>query len=406
MFSDIGTWVQLVVVGSLVARESGSALKTGLVAMATIMPPGLCAPIGGLFADRMDRRKVFITGLACQGVMTGVLALVIASGVRSPFVLSGIILCSSAVGSLANPAYSAMLPDLVPPGELMAMVALGVYSWNGGRIVGPLLATAVGAAVGPTWTVAFNAVTFVGMAIAVSTVKGSFMPPAHGDDSGVRTRLHQGWVALRRVPGLRASMALVILLNVAIAAFMGLIPIYAREVHDGGTRLAGLLSSVQGAGAITGSLGITALAGQLRRSTLMYILFPVLLVSYLAYALAPTSGAALVAVAGLGFGASGLFVAAMSVGQRDAPEAERGRVLSLIQAAMGGSYGIGILWIAAIGDTVNLRVAFVAASVVMTVGVLLMARASPGWRHVLDGDVAQRGHDVEPGVPLAADHGS
>ena len=82
VFSDIGTWIQLVIVGSLVARATGSAFQTGLIAMATMMPPGLCARVGGLLADKFDRRRVFMAGLIGQGVVTGVLAVVIAAGQR------------------------------------------------------------------------------------------------------------------------------------------------------------------------------------------------------------------------------------------------------------------------------------------------------------------------------------
>jgi MFS family permease len=386
MFSDIGTWVQLIVVGSLVASDSGSALKTGLVAMATIMPPGLCAPIGGLLADRFDRRTVFIAGLTAQALVTSGLALAIASGVRNSWALSGIILVSSAVGSLANPAYSAMLPDLVPPQELMAMVALGIYSWNAGRIVGPLLAAAVGAAVGPAWTVLFNALTFAGMAIAVATVKQRFIPPATDAIASVRTRFVHGWRTLRSVPGCRSSMGLVILLNLTVAAFMGLIPIYASLEFDGGTGLAGTISATQGVGAIVGSVGVTMLAPRIGRARLIAGIIPLIVVAYVAYALAPTPLAAAAAAVFLGCGSSGLFVTSFSIAQRDAPDAERGRVLSLVQASMGGAYGFGVLWIAALGDATNLRVAFVVAAVLTAVGALGMARINPGWRPIVDGN--------------------
>ena len=386
MFSDIGTWVQLIVVGSLVASSSGSALKTGLVAMATIMPPGLCAPIGGLLADRFERRTVFIAGLAAQSVVTAGLALAIASGVRDSWALSGIILVSSAVGSLANPAYSSMLPDLVPPEELMAMVALGIYSWNAGRIVGPLLAAGVGAVVGPAWTVLFNAITFAGMAIAVATVRQRFRPPALDAVASVRTRFVHGWRTLRTIPGCRSSMGLVVLLNLTVAAFMGLIPIYASLEFDGGTGLAGTISATQGVGAIVGSVGVTVLAPRIGRSRLIAGIIPLIVVAYTAYALAPTPLAAATAAVFLGCGSSGLFVTSFSLAQRDAPDAERGRVLSLVQASMGGAYGLGVLWIAALGDATSLRVAFVVAACVTAVAALTMSRVNPAWRPIVDGD--------------------
>ena len=159
VISDIGTWVQLIVVGSLVAAHTGSAVQTGLVALATFMPQGISSPVGGLLADRFDRRKVFARALMLQAFFTAVLAVVLATGVRSPGVLTVIILLGSAAGSLGAPSYSAMQPDLVPPEELMAMVSLGVYSWNGGRIVGPMLGTLLSLTIGAAGTVAFNALS-------------------------------------------------------------------------------------------------------------------------------------------------------------------------------------------------------------------------------------------------------
>ena len=81
--SDVGTWVQLIVVGSLVAAGTGSAIQTGLVALATFMPQGIASPVGGLLADRYDRRKVFAIALMAQALVTTVLAVVLGMGAVS-----------------------------------------------------------------------------------------------------------------------------------------------------------------------------------------------------------------------------------------------------------------------------------------------------------------------------------
>lgn len=384
MVSDVGTWVQLIVVGSLVARESNSALLTGLTALATIAPQGMCAPIGGLLADKFDRRKVFIAGLAGQATMTMVLAVLVALGMRNPLLLSAVILCSSAAGSLGAPAYSSMLPDLVPAEELMAMVSLGIYSWNSGRIIGPLLATVAAGAVGPAWTIAFNSLTFGAMALSISLLRRPFLPPG-SEATTVRARLAEGWRAVGRTPGAQVGIAMITLLNLCVAAFMGLIPIYAKQVFEGGTGLAGVLSALQGAGAIIGSLGVTVLAARLGRSRVVVGVVTLIVVSYVAYAAAPNVWWAGAAVIGLGAGSSSFFVTGFSIVQRDAPDAERGRVLSIAQAAMGSCYGIGIVWIGLVGDTLGLRAGFFAGAAALALLSLLLVRALPFWRDAVDG---------------------
>jgi MFS family permease len=382
--SDIGTWVQLVVVGSLIARDTGSALLTGLTALATFMPQGLAAPVGGLLADRFDRARVFVAGLAGQALFTTVLAVLIASGQRQPLVLTAAILCSSASGSLGAPGYASMLPDLVPPDELMAMVSLGIYSWNAGRVVGPLFGALLNATLGPAWTVAFNAATFAGMALAVLAIRRPFLPPASAP-AGIRRRLAEGFQSMRQVRGCRLGVAIMILLNLTVGPFMGLLPIYAHKVFNGGIRLTGVMSSVQGLGAIAGSLTFTALAPTFGPSRLLRILAPGLLMAYALFAVAPAPWTACLATAGLGAGVSSVFVTAMGLAQRDAPAVTRGRVISLAQAGMGIAYGIGILWIGVLADAVGLRWAFGIAAFFATALTLVLIRWAPWWPATVDG---------------------
>ncbi|MCU1388974.1 MAG: arabinose efflux permease family protein [Ilumatobacteraceae bacterium] len=390
LFSDVGTWVQLIVVGSLVAKDTGSALYTGLTALALFTPQGLCAPIGGLLADRYDRRRVFAAALSLQAVATAVLAVVLAMGVRNPLILSAIIVFSATGGALGQPAYSAMLPDLVPPEELMAMVALGIYSWNGGRILGPLIGTVMVATLGPAWTVGFNAISFAGMAVAVSLLRRAFMPSAADAMSeGMFARMREGWRAVRRVAGCQYGIVMIMILNLCVGPFMGLIPIYAREVFGGGTGMAGTFSAVQGVGAIIGGLLFTILAARHGRGHTVFVAATGLVLAYGVYALAPTTVVAGAAVLCLGAGSASIFTSAMAIVQRDAPAGQRGRVLSITQAAMGFCYGIGVLWISIVGDWVNMRVAFLAACIAVAVLASVVMFRTRGWRDVLDGDHAR-----------------
>jgi MFS family permease len=386
VISDIGTWVQLIVVGSLVAAHTGSAVQTGLVALATFMPQGIASPVGGLLADRYDRRKVFAWALMAQAIATSGLAVVLGLGVRTPLVLTLLILVGSAAGATGAPSYGAMQPDLVPPDELMAMVSLGVYSWNSGRIVGPILGTLLALWVGPAWTVGFNAATFVVMAIAVSFVRRPFMP--HGDadpDASVRVRLVEGWRALRATPGCFHGVALLVLFNLTIVPFMGLIPIYVRAAYGGGTGMAGTVASAQGLGAIVGGIAVTVLAARYSRSTVMRGLIIVLPTMLIAYAVAPSVRWLLPAAFLLGGCASAMFITSSAIVQRDAPPASRGRIVSIMQAAMGVCYGIGLLVIGSIGDLTNLHIAFTVGAVLMVVGFTALTMRSRHWRRAIDG---------------------
>ena len=398
--SDVGTWVQLIVVGSLVAAGTGSAIQTGLVALATFMPQGIASPVGGLLADRYDRRKVFAVALVAQALVTTLLAVVLGAGVRTPAVLTLLILLGSAAGATGAPSYAAMQPDLVPADELMAMVSLGVYSWNSGRIIGPLLGSVLVLSVGPAWTIGFNAFSFVVMAGAVSLVRRPFRPHGGAEEAagGVRERLVGGWQTLRATPGCWHGVVLLVLFNLTVVPFMGLIPIYMRLEFGGGTGLTGAVASAQGVGAILGGVLITVLAQRFRRSFLVSRLVWALSSALLVYALAPNRAWAIAGGALLGAASASMFITSSAIIQRDAPPASRGRVMYIMQAAMGVSYGIGLLFIGSIGDATNLRLAFAVGSVLLVVGFAALTARSRHWRAAIDGAEVLPARSAAPDV--------
>ena len=393
--SDVGTWVQLIVVGSLVAASTGSAIQTGLVALATFTPQALASPVGGLLADRFDRRKVFASALMVQALVTAALAVTLGVGIRTPALLIVLILLASAAGATGAPAYAAMLPDLVPQEEFLAMVSLGVYSWNSGRIIGPLLGTALALTVGPAWTIGFNAASFVVLAAAVALVRRSFRPAR--SDGSITDRLVGGLRTARTTPGCWHGIALLVLFNLTIVPFMGLIPIYARSEYGGGTGLAGMVASAQGLGAIIGGVTVTVLAHRHPRSILIGRLIMMSALGLGLYAAAPGPAWVVCASGVLGGAAAGLYISASTIIQRDSPEGSRGRVMSIMQSAQGVSYGIGLLFIGSIGDATNLHLAFGVGAVLLLVGFGLLTLRSRHWRAAVDGHETVR----RPSIALA-----
>jgi MFS family permease len=393
--SDVGTWVQLIVVGSLVAASTGSAIQTGLVALATFTPQAIASPVGGLLADRFDRRKVFAAALMVQALVTAALAVTLGLGIRTPAALILLILLASAAGATGAPAYAAMLPDLVPPDEFLAMVSLGVYSWNSGRIIGPLLGTALVLTIGPAWTIGFNAASFVVLAAAVALVRRSFRPAR--SNGTILDRLMGGFRTARSTPGCWHGIALLVLFQMTIVPFMGLIPIYARAEYGGGTGLAGMIASAQGVGAIIGGVIITVIAHRHPRSVVVGRLIVLGALGLGLYASAPNATWVVCASAFLGGAAAGLYISASTIVQRDSPAASRGRVMSIMQAAQGVSYGIGLLFIGSIGDATNLHLAFGVGAVLLMAGFGLITLRSRHWRAAVDGQEAGR----RPTVALA-----
>src|SRR3954454_12307491 len=225
-----------------------------------------------------------------------------------------------------------------------------------------MLGTALGLLVGPAWTIAFNAASFVVLAGAVALVRRSFKPV--GTHGTILDRFVGGYRTLRSTTGCWHSVALLVLYNLTVIPFVGLIPIYVHSEYHGGTGLAGMVASAQGVGAIIGGVSVTIIAHRHARSFMIGRLIVMLALSLAIYAVAPNAIWVAVASALLGGSGAGFWIATSAILQRDAPvfgppppasrqrappAASRGRVMSMMQAATGISYGIGLLVIGAIG---------------------------------------------------------
>jgi MFS family permease len=384
--SDIGTWVQLAAIGSLVAASSGSTRSTALVAAATFAPQGLCSPLGGVLADRYDRRRIFLGTLGIQTVVTAMIAVAIASGVRSASALSLMVLVQASAGSLGGPAMQAILPDLVPHSELTAAVSLGLTGWNAGRVVGPLLAALL-VPLGTHWAIGANGISFAILWCAIARLRRSF-PPAVRDHESVRAELADGIVTLMRTRGCITALLSVIAMHLTLIPFMGMVPATARALLSANgetpdesaiSSTASWLMSAQGIGAIIGSVLVVSLLHHMTRAHLLTIVLTSAAALLIAHAVAPTVALSIAAIAPLG---ASIAIAQSTFGgvvQRDAPTEHRGRVLSWYAGCMGLSYATGLWWVGSLADRIGIETAFVVAALVAMALLIVATRISDTW---------------------------
>jgi len=384
----------LAAIGSLVAASSGSSLAIAMVAAATFAPQGICSPLGGLLADRFERRRVFLTTLGAQAVLTSLIAVMVALGVRSAMALSLMVLLQSSAGALGGPSLQAILPDLVDPDELGAAVALGVTSWNSGRIVGPLLATLL-VPIGTQWAVAANAASFYVLWIAIVCCRRRFQPSTHAWTS-FTGELVAGVRALRRSSGCMAAVLTICVISVTANPFIGIIPATSRALvtRNGGiatdanvSSIVGRLLSAQGIGAILGSLLVANLLRRYRPSIIISTALTSLAAFAALHQYAPTWLLTAMCIFVLGGSMAMLQSVLGTVVQRDASPAHRGRILSWYQGLNGFCYGVGLLIMGWTADHYGLRPTFIAAGLALAIFVVL-ARRSDVWADAMDGELA------------------
>ncbi len=391
--SDIGTWMQAITVGVLVAHTTGKATATGLIGIAAFATQGIGSPIGGVLADRFDRRKMMMGALTAQLLVTFALAAVLARSNPRVSVLTGLVALQGLAGSFGQPAGQALMPSLVPREELLKAVSLGAVSWNAGRIVGSALAALLGLLLSPSWIVTINGLSFAVLIVAVATVKGTFRAPQVGERGSFVNQFRVGARTLWQTPGCRFAVVGLVCLQTTLIAWVGLIPIVAQERLHGGRGLASVITMLQGCGALIGAMCTALLVGAIGRPRTMVVFCSVSVVALLGYSQATNRWVAFPFVVVLGACTLGLFVCLGAVVQRDAPDHARARITSIQSAVLGTGYGVGVLLSGRLADSYGLDKVLAADALAFAVIVALSVIVKPlrrQWAVVGHGDPRSR----------------
>ena len=329
---------QLLIMGQgwLVYELSGSPLQLGYLGAASSIPTIAAALVGGVIADRVDRRGMLIATSSIIAGLLALLAVLDGSGVVAVWHVLAIAAAIALIAGLDFPSRQAFFPSLIEREHMMSAVSLNSMLWQGSRMILPALGGVV-IAVSDTWVVfAVGALGFVTM----SRVMASFAPTPAAD-----VPLATGHSGRQFVDGFRfiASHRLfrVLILLTYATTFFGmsyvqLMPAFARLLGAGEAGY-GLLLSATGVGAITGNLIVAPLQGSPRLGRLL-MAAPMagagaIVAFTLCVALLP--GATIGYVLALGCAMliamcmSMYFVSSMTLLQLAVPDALRGRVMGI-----------------------------------------------------------------------------
>lgn len=249
--SNIGSWIQEVGEGWLMTSLTTSPALVGLLETAVTLPIFLFALPGGALADILDRRRILIFTQSWMLVTAAILGVLSLTGGVTPTVLLLLAFLLSIGGAMNGPAWQATIPDLVPPPQLSAAIALGSVGFNVARAVGPALGGLVIVASGPWAAFLLNAVSFLGVIIVLVRWKREHREsilPAERVASAMRAGLRY----VRYSPVLQSVLMRTGVFMIFASAMWATLPFIAR--HEMG------LTALQ-YGMLIGSFGTGAVAG-------------------------------------------------------------------------------------------------------------------------------------------------
>jgi MFS family permease len=391
--------MQTVALGVLVFSRTDKPAWAGLAAGAAFVPIGLLAPIGGALADRLDRRKWLILTTVAETFFAVVLAVLAGLHHDPPWALVVLSFLGGACGAVGFPAYQAIVPDLVPPEDLLGAVSLSSAQYNLGRVIGPALAGLILLTNNYAFVFGINALSFGAVVVALLLVHLPKPLPVTGPVRMAR-RIVEGARAARAEPGCRSAIGWIAVVALLASPFIALVPAMSKQyVHSTGLGLpsvTALLVTAQGIGAVAGAVALPGLAIRFGRLTMLRTALFVVPVLLCAYALAPSLPLALVAFVGVG--AAYIFVLSglNTVVQLRAPAEARGRILSIYMMALGLIYPLGAVVQGLLADTHGIRAVTVVGAVALLAVCVLVAFVRP----TAFTNLADPTPDDRPGPPL------
>jgi len=339
--STVGNWMQEVAQAWLVFDLTKSSFFLGLDDFLGQLPILLFTLIGGVVADRHDRRRVLLGSQYIQMTTAFTLATLVYLGkVRVEYVL----LLSFVAGlgqAFGGPAYQSLIPSLVKKQDLPNAIALNSIQFNLARVVGPLLAGFTLAAWGGAACFGLNGLSFLVVIVALMSLTIKHIPRV--EKTSMMDELGGG---LRYAKGQPAIVALTVVAS--LTTFLGLplltlLPIFARDIFHGDINRHSHMMAFSGAGAVCGAL-IVAWLGRFRRMGLAVLIvqsiFGALVVAFAMSRVAWLSDLLLFAT-----GAALLMVFSMTASliQLLVPDDLRGRVMSIYMVAFRGGMPLGSL---------------------------------------------------------------
>ncbi|MGH7543588.1 MAG: MFS transporter, partial [Gemmatimonadota bacterium] len=378
LVSNVGSWMQNVAQGWLVLDLTDSAFMLGLVGFAGTVPMLFFLLVGGVYADRLDRRKLLVAALTAMMVVAAILATLTQAAVVSVWHVFVLSLLSGTALAMAAPAYQAFVHDLVGRRDLQNAIALNSAQFNVSRILGPSLAGIVIGPIGLAGCFGLNALSYLAAIGSLLLIK------VNSRRTVVPTRLWESLVDglryARQRPRVQALLLLTALMSVLAMPYATLLPIIARDILGLDASGLGYLFAIGGVGAVVGALSLAFRGAFHRRGVYLLGCLIATGVGVLALGLSRTIVLAVPALVVISFSATSSIALMNTLLQELVDDEMRGRVLGMYGLAFMGTFPIGNLLAGTLAGLTSASTTLALTGAALTIAVVVIAATRPRLR--------------------------
>ena len=381
--SLIGTWAQRVAVAWLVYRLTGSALMLGLIGFVGDIPAVLFAPIAGVLADRWNRYRLIIILQFLAMLQAVVLVVLLLIDLVAVWHLIALTLFSGLLISFEVPIRQSFIIELIERREdLGNAVALNSSLVNGARLIGPSIAGILIATVGEGICFLFNAVSYVAVigCFVAMNIKPQQRP---AKESQLVGELKQGVRYVFGFPPMRSILLLLGLISLMGVPYQILMPVFAKDILQGGPSVLGFLMGCSGAGAFLGAIYLASRRTVVGLETFIAVATGIFGIGLLAFSLSSFLWLSLVLMVVTGFGMIAQMASCNTMLQSLSEDDKRGRVMSFYTIAYRGMYPVGSLLAGFLASRIGAPATLFLGGVCVLAGGAWYARSLPAMREAI-----------------------
>lgn len=349
-----GTWMQGVAQAWLVLDLTGSGTALGVVSSLQFLPVLLFGPLGGVIADRFDKRRILYGTQVAAALLAAILGLLVATDVIELWMVYVLATCLGFVYVVDQPARQVFVVELVGADNLTNAVSLNSVLVNVARVIGPGLAGTLIVTVGLAPCFFINAGSYSAVLLALYLMNPDRLR-SEKRRSARRGQLREGLRYVRRTPEVLVPLVMMAIVGTLAYEFQVVLPLLARFTFEGDAGTYGTMSLLMGVGAIIGGL---ATAGSGRRPATSLSWTAIVFGSVqLATSMAPTLMTTFAAIVVMGAASIRFLALGNATLQLAAAPEMRGRVMALWGVAFLGSTPIGGPLVGWVGEHIGPRFA-------------------------------------------------
>ena len=259
--STTGTFVQQFAQSWLVYDLTKNPFYLGLDLFLGQLPIMLFSLFGGVFADRLDRRRMLLYSqyiqMTCAFVLAGLFVTHALNGMSFIAVILSLSFIVGCGQSFGGPAYSALLPALVKGEDLSNAIAMNSIQFNLARVLGPALGGLAYTTLGATWCFTLNGISYIAVILSLFMIQVKFVPPTSRES--ILQSMGEGIRFIRQREGLGPLVVLAFFTTLLGFSITGFLPVIVQTIFHKGPETYQVLLVSSGAGSITGALMVAAM---------------------------------------------------------------------------------------------------------------------------------------------------